>query len=171
MAKNIIDSINLNDLTAEARRFFEDSDPIAIQNLFGDCESIENVEETAKELHEQAEMDLAAEMREMVALGWTDAEAHEDEDEFLDRVADYTAWLTEDDVWRVWRIVWEQERNTVTYSVYMIAEDGEDWDTAIDRGDIIDVAEIEIPEDADVDEFMRTNYPQYCDSDKYGWRC
>ncbi len=124
-------------------------------------------------MKESKEMALAGELREMIAFGWTDSEAHENEDAFLDRIGEYADGLTKDDIYRVWNIVWEQERRMFTYRVYKMtdsaAANGLDWDKAIWEGETETVEEIEIPEGEDVEKYMRINFPQYCDSDIYGW--
>lgn len=50
---------------------------------------------------------LAVELYEMVALGWTDEEARENEDAFFDRIGDYADGLTKEEVWEVWEHVIE----------------------------------------------------------------
>ena len=60
------------------------------------------------ELKDRKEMDLAGELDEMIALGWTDEEAKADPEAFLDRIGEeYKEGLTEEDIWRVWDNVWE----------------------------------------------------------------
>ncbi len=51
---------------------------------------------------------LAGELDEMIALGWTDEEARENEDAFFERIGNYTEVLTADDIWRVWQNVLDQ---------------------------------------------------------------
>ena len=54
------------------------------------------------------EQDLAGELDEMIALGWTEEEAKDDPEAFLDRIGEeYKEGLTEEDIWRVWDNVWE----------------------------------------------------------------
>ena len=54
------------------------------------------------------EQDLAGELDEMIALGWTEEEAKDDPEAFLDRIGkEYKEGLTEEDIWRVWKNVWE----------------------------------------------------------------
>ena len=54
------------------------------------------------------EQDLAGELDEMIALGWTEEEAKDDPETFLDRIGEeYKEGLTEEDIWRVWKNVWE----------------------------------------------------------------
>lgn len=48
------------------------------------------------------EQDLAGELREMISLGWTDEEAKDDPEAFLDRIGEYKEGLTEEDIWKVW---------------------------------------------------------------------
>lgn len=119
------------------------------------------------------EMALAGELREMIAFGWTNSEAHENEDAFLDRIGEYTDGLTKDDIYRVWNIVWEQERRTFTYRVYKMTdaatENGLDWDKAIWEGEVETVDEIEIPEDENVYQYIYIHFPMYSDTDVYGW--
>lgn len=44
---------NLTLLTKKARRFFEESDQVALDDIFGKCESIEEIEEVANELYNE----------------------------------------------------------------------------------------------------------------------
>ena len=54
------------------------------------------------------EQDLAGELDEMIALGWAEEEAKDDPEAFLDRIGEeYKEGLTEEDIWRVWKNVWE----------------------------------------------------------------
>ena len=54
------------------------------------------------------EQDLAGELDEMIALGWTEEEAKDDPEAFLDRIGEeYKEGLTDEDIWRVWKNVWE----------------------------------------------------------------
>ena len=66
----------------------------------------EEADEICKELAEfmdRKEMDLAGELDEMIALGWTDEEARANPEAFLDRIGEeYKEGLTEEDIWRVW---------------------------------------------------------------------
>ena len=62
---------------------------------------------TTGEDKEQALMELADEMNEMIALGWEEEEAHEDEDAFLERLGDYAEGLTLEEIWQTWENVWE----------------------------------------------------------------
>lgn len=56
------------------------------------------------------EQDLAGELDEMIALGWTEEEAKDDPEAFLDRIGEeYKEGLTEKDIWRVWKNVLEIE--------------------------------------------------------------
>ena len=50
---------------------------------------------------------LAGELFEMVAFGWTDDEARENEDLFFERIGNYAEGLTKEEVWEVWNNVWE----------------------------------------------------------------
>ena len=60
------------------------------------------------DLKDRKEMDLAGELDEMIALGWTEEEAKDDPEAFLDRIGEeYKEGLTEEDIWRVWDNVWE----------------------------------------------------------------
>lgn len=56
---------------------------------------------------DRKEMDLAGELDEMIALGWTDEEARANPEAFLDRIGEYKEGLTEEDIWRVWKNVLE----------------------------------------------------------------
>lgn len=58
---------------------------------------------------ERLEMELAEELRELVALGWTDEEAKGLKETFFERIGEeYTVNLTEKEIWNVWNEVWEQ---------------------------------------------------------------
>ena len=70
-------------------------------------EQVEEVKATDEEDKEQALMELADEMNEMIALGWEEEEAHEDEDAFLGRLGDYAEGLTLEEIWQTWKNVWE----------------------------------------------------------------
>ena len=70
-------------------------------------EQVEEVKATDEEDKEQALMELADEMNEMIALGWEEEEAHEDEDAFLGRLGDYADGLTLEEIWQTWKNVWE----------------------------------------------------------------
>ena len=60
------------------------------------------------DLKDRKEMDLAGELDEMIALGWTEEEAKDDPEAFLDRIGEeYKEGLTEEDIWRVWDNVWK----------------------------------------------------------------
>ena len=62
------------------------------------------------DLKDRKEMDLAGELDEMIALGWTDEEAKDNPEAFLDRIGEeYKEGLTEEDIWRVWKNVLEIE--------------------------------------------------------------
>ena len=73
-------------------------------------EQVEEVKATDEEDKEQALMELADEMNEMIALGWEEEEAHEDEDAFLGRLGDYAEDLTLEEIWQTWKNVWEIRR-------------------------------------------------------------
>lgn len=45
---------------------------------------------------------LAGELFEMIALGWTDEEAREDENAFFERIGNYADGFTKEEVWEVW---------------------------------------------------------------------
>lgn len=70
-------------------------------------EQVEEVKATDEDGKEQALMELADEMNEMIALGWEEEEAHEDEDAFLGRLGDYAEGLTLEEIWQTWKNVWE----------------------------------------------------------------
>lgn len=65
---------------------------------------------------DEIEEGLAGELYEMIALGWTDEEAKEDKEAFLERVGyNYTDVLTEDTIWEVWKNVWEESQADQEY--------------------------------------------------------
>jgi hypothetical protein len=70
-------------------------------------EQVEEVKANNEESKEQVLMELADEMNEMIALGWEEEEAHEDEDAFLGRLGDYAEDLTLEEIWQTWKNVWE----------------------------------------------------------------
>ena len=72
-------------------------------------EQVEEVKATGED-KEQALMELAGEMNEMIALGWEEEEAHEDEDAFLGRLGDYAEGLTLEEIWQTWKNAWEIRR-------------------------------------------------------------
>ena len=45
---------------------------------------------------------LAGELFEMIALGWTDEEARENEEAFFERIGDYADGFTKEEVWEIW---------------------------------------------------------------------
>ena len=47
------DKCNLAYLSDKARRFFEESDETALEGLFGNCESIEVIENVANDLYDE----------------------------------------------------------------------------------------------------------------------
>ena len=66
---------------------------------------------------------LGSEFEEMIALGWTDEEAHDNEEGFFERIGDYADGLTHEDVWEVWEAAWEykmEEAERVSNSYYYI---------------------------------------------------
>lgn len=71
----------------------------------------EEADEICKELadlKDRKEMDLAGELDEMIALGWTEEEAKADPEAFLDRIGEeYKEGLTEEEIWQTWKNVWE----------------------------------------------------------------
>ena len=58
---------------------------------------------------ERRQMKLAEDLRELIALGWTDEEAKGLKETFFERIGEeYTANMTEKEIWNVWNEVWEQ---------------------------------------------------------------
>lgn len=51
------------------------------------------------------EENLAGELSEMIAFGWTDEEAKADKDAFFERIGTYSNGLTEEEVWKIWQNV------------------------------------------------------------------
>ena len=85
----------------------EDRDQLIEEYNLTEEEADEICRELA-ELKDRKEMDLAGELDEMIALGWTEEEAKDDPEAFLDRIGEeYKEGLTEEDIWRVWNNVWE----------------------------------------------------------------
>ena len=54
---------------------------------------------------DRIEENLAGELSEMIAFGWTDEEAKADKDAFFERIGTYANGLTEEEVWEVWQNV------------------------------------------------------------------
>ncbi len=52
MKKAFWRTANLAGLSRKAMRFFEESDPKALDDIFGDCETVEEIEETAAEMYD-----------------------------------------------------------------------------------------------------------------------
>lgn len=78
----------------------------AIRNTETDeCEVITNT--YPHENPEARREALAAELDEMVALGWTDEEAKEDEDGFFERIGKFADGISREEVWEIWKNVWE----------------------------------------------------------------
>jgi len=50
-AKALVFTVNMFDLNDHAIRFMEESDPVAIESLFGDCTTVEEINKTADELY------------------------------------------------------------------------------------------------------------------------
>ena len=50
--KNFWKECNLNYLSDKARRFFEESGGTALEDLFGNCNSYEEIEEIANDLYD-----------------------------------------------------------------------------------------------------------------------
>lgn len=72
-------------------------------------EQVEEVKSTDEDDKDRLEMYLAGELDEMIALGWTDEEAKNLKELFFERIGkEYTDHLTEEDIWRVWKEVWER---------------------------------------------------------------
>lgn len=66
---------------------------------------------------------LAAELDEMIALGWTDEEAKENEDGFFERIGKFADGISKEEVWEIWKNVWEykmEEAERVSNSYYYI---------------------------------------------------
>ena len=84
----------------------EDRDQLIEEYNLAEEEADEICKELA-DLKDRKEMDLARELDEMIALGWTEEEAKDDPEAFLDRIGEYKEGLTEEDIWRVWKNVLE----------------------------------------------------------------
>ena len=85
----------------------EDRDQLIEEYNLTEEEADEICRELA-DLKDRKEMDLAGELDEMIALGWTEEEAKDDPEAFLDRIGEeYKEGLTGEDIWRVWDNVWE----------------------------------------------------------------
>ena len=69
-------------------------------------------------MKERIEMELAGELNELIALGWTDEEVKNDPRAFLNNIDDYYMdQLAEEDIWRVWRYVWDERKADVIYRI------------------------------------------------------
>lgn len=51
--KSFWKTANLTNLSDKARRFFEESDGTALDGLFGNCNSIEDIEKVANDLYDE----------------------------------------------------------------------------------------------------------------------
>ena len=82
----------------------------------------------------RTEATLAATLREMIAQGWTDSEAHDKKEAFFHRIGNVADGFTEDQVYEVWGYVYEDvmdefktnwevtARNTIHSGLYEAAE-------------------------------------------------
>jgi hypothetical protein len=82
----------------------------------------------------RTEATLAATLREMIAQGWTDSEAHDNKEAFFNRIGNVTDKFTEDQVYEVWGYVYEDvmdefkmnwevtARNIINSGLYEAAE-------------------------------------------------
>lgn len=80
------------------------------------------------------EATLAATLREMIAQGWTDSEAHDNKEAFFHRIGYVADRFTEDQVYEVWEYVYEDvmdelkanwevtARNIIEEDLYQAAE-------------------------------------------------
>ena len=97
---------------------------------------------------ERLEMELAEELREMIALGWTDAEVKGLKETFFERIGEeYTAGLTERDIRRVWKEVWERHiepllKNMKEFTAEEVAEMIINSDTAMFEPDPTDSSKV-----------------------------
>lgn len=57
---------------------------------------------------DEDEEGLAAELREMAALGWEKQEAYDNKDAFIERLGEVGKGFTEEEVFQTWENVWEQ---------------------------------------------------------------
>ena len=81
----------------ELKRHYESFD-----EYMDDMKKKGNLKEIDKDWLEE---NLAGELSEMIAFGWTDEEAKADMDAFFERIGTYAIGLTEEEVWKVWQIV------------------------------------------------------------------
>ena len=51
--KKFLKTLNLNYLSVKARRFFEESDETSLEGLFGNCNTIEDIEDVANALYDE----------------------------------------------------------------------------------------------------------------------
>lgn len=49
--KKFWETVNLSELTARARRFFEESDRVALASIFGECRNVSDIEAVAEDLY------------------------------------------------------------------------------------------------------------------------
>lgn len=97
---------------------------------------------------ERLEMELAEELREMIALGWTNEEVRPRKEAFFERIGEkYTAGLTEGDIWRVWKEVWERHiepllKNMKEFTAEEVAEIIINSDTAMFEPDPADSSRV-----------------------------
>ena len=58
---------------------------------------------------QEARMEMmAAELREMAALGWEKQEAYDSKEDFIERLGEVGEGFTEEEIFRTWENVWEQ---------------------------------------------------------------
>ena len=81
----------------ELKRHYESFD-----EYMDDMKKKGNLKEIDKDWLEE---NLAGELSEMIAFGWTDEEAKADKDAFFERIGTYANGLTEEEVWKVWQNV------------------------------------------------------------------
>lgn len=76
-------------------------------------------------LKEEREMALAAELREMVSLGWEKQEAYSDKDAFIERISEVGEGFSEEEIFQTWENVWEQTYDEMTGGIpYWLDLDG-----------------------------------------------
>jgi hypothetical protein len=93
-----------------------------------------NLKREENNMSSRTEATLAATLREMIAQGWTDSEAHDKKEAFFRRIGNVTDRFTEDQVYEVWGYVYEDvmdefkmnwevtARNIINSGLYEAAE-------------------------------------------------
>lgn len=74
---------------------------------------------------------LAAELDEMIALGWTADEAIEDPDAFFERIGKFAEGIPKEEIWEIWERTWEtkMEEGEMLSNNYYWLDTTETWNS------------------------------------------